>query len=224
MTGPDIVARRIGQERQAIAIIDDFHPDPAALRTHAASATFTPGLNHYPGVRAPLPAGYFEAVRPALTATLAGVFGHPGGIGLIDASFSIVTTPPERLATAQRLPHVDAIEPGRIALVHYLNPEDHDGTAFFRHRSTGFETLDAARSPAYVERLNAELRAGGAPDGYIAGSTPLFERTAAVEARYNRAVVYRSALLHSGMIATGRVLSDDPLRGRLTVTAFLMLA
>ena len=39
MTGPDIAARRIGQERQPIAIIDDFHPDPAALRTHAASAS-----------------------------------------------------------------------------------------------------------------------------------------------------------------------------------------
>jgi hypothetical protein len=224
MTGPDIAARRIGQERQPIAIIDDFHPDPAALRAHAASATFTPGLNHYPGIRAALPADYFAAVRPALAATLAGVFGHPGGIGLIDASFSIVTTPPERLETAQRLPHVDAIEPGRIALVHYLNPDEQDGTAFFRHRATGYETIDAARSPAYVERLNAELRGGGAPAGYIAGSTPLFERIAAVEARYNRAVVYRSALLHSGTIAADRVLSDDPLRGRLTVTAFLMLA
>ena len=35
---------------------------------------------------------------------------------------------------------------------------------------------------------------------------------------------HRSALLHSGTIATDRVLSDDPMRGRLTVTAFLMVA
>ena len=224
MTGPTITARRIGTEAQPIAIIDGFHPDPEALRTHAGQATFEPGRNHYPGIRAALPPDYFAAIRPALTATLAGVFDHAGTLALIDASYAMVTTPPARLTLPQRLPHVDAIDPDRIALVHFLDPERNDGTAFYRHRTTRFETLDAARAPAYRASLADDLRRSGEPPaGYIAGSTPLFERVSCIEARYNRAILYRSALFHSGAIAPGAVLSDDPARGRLTVTAFLLL-
>ncbi|AIT07861.1 hypothetical protein MC45_17585 [Sphingomonas taxi] len=222
MTPPDIVARRIGNEAEPIAIIDGFHPDPDALRSHAATAPFEPGRHHYPGLRASLPATYFAAVRPALTRALAGVFNHDGALALLDSSYALVTTPPARLTLPQRLPHVDAVDPRRIALVHYLDPDGGDGTAFYRHRSTGFERLDRARAPIYFEQLDAELRHGGVPaPAYIHGSTPLFERIALVEARYNRAVLYRSALLHSGAIAPDAVLSDDPTRGRLTITAFL---
>ena len=224
MIRPDIAARRIGQEAQPIAIIDGFHPDPDALRLAAARAAFEPGRNHYPGIRATLPGDYFDRVRPALTTALKGVFGLAGDVALIDASFSIVTHPPETLSVQQRLPHMDAVDLNRIALVQYVDPAGGDGTAFFRHRSTGYETIDAMRSERYLMTLNAELRQGGAPPAsYVTGSTPLFERIAQVDARYNRAVLYRSALLHSGAIAPDAVLSDDPTRGRLTVTAFLSL-
>jgi hypothetical protein len=222
---PAIAARRIGVEGQPVAIIDGFHPDPDALRTHAGTQAFEPGRNNYPGIRATLPPDYFAQVRAALVTTMSGVFDHAGRIDLIDASYSIVTTPPDRLTLPQRLPHMDAVDLGRIALVHYLTPDDGDGTAFFRHRATGFETIDAARAPVYLDRLNRELRDADAPPaGYINDSTALFERISHVEARYNRAVVYRSALLHSGAIAPDARLSDDPSRGRLTVTAFLSLA
>ena len=225
MTAPEIVARRIGAERQPIAIVDHFHPDPDGLRAAAAHAAFEPGRNHYPGVRAALPDDYFARIRPALTTVLAGVFAHRGAVSLIDASFSMVTLPPERLSRTQRLPHIDALAPDRIALVHYLSPHDSDGTAFFRHRATGFETIDSARSAQYLAALNAEMAArGDAPTGYITSSTPLFERITQVDARYTRCVLYRSALLHSGAIAPDAALSDDPARGRLTVTAFLSIA
>jgi hypothetical protein len=221
VTGPEIVARRIGGESQPIAIVDGFHPDPDALRAAAAIAEFEPGRQHYPGIRAALPADYFAKVRPALVPVLREVFGHAAGVELLDASFSIVTTPPAALGIAQRLPHVDAVQPGRIALVHYLAPEGGDGTAFFRHRASGFETIDAARSPAYLAQLNAALRAETPPAAYPFGDTTLFERIAHIEARYNRAVIYRSALLHSGAIAPDAALDADPGTGRLTVTAFL---
>lgn len=224
MTQAAISARRIGAERQPIAIVDGFHPDAAALRAFAVGAAFQAGRNHYPGIRASLPDDYFALVRPALLATLAGVFGHGGGVDLIDASYSMVTTPPGDLTPAQRLPHVDAVKPGRIALVHYLNPGGGDGTAFYRHRSTGFETIDAARSRPYLDRLNAEVNGAEAPPaGYITGSTALFAQVAQVEGRFNRAVIYRSALLHSGAIAPDARLDADPATGRLTVTAFLSL-
>lgn len=224
MIAPDITIRRIGREGQPVAVVDGFHPDPDVLRRLAAEAAFGPGANHYPGIRADLPPDYLTHIASALDASLSEAFGHVGETGLIDASYSIVTTPPDRLTLPQRLPHMDAVDLRRIALVHYLSPEDRDGTAFFRHRSTGFETVDQARSPIYLGQLNAELRHGGMPDPrYVAGSTRLFEQIDRIEARYNRAVIYRSALLHSGAIAPDAVLSADPARGRLTVTAFLSL-
>lgn len=223
MTTPDIVARRIGLERQPIAIVDHFHPDPSCLRAFAAAAQFEPARRQYPGVRAALPADYFEAVRPALSQVLAGVFGHRAGIALLDASFSIVTTPPDALSVQQRLPHFDAVEADRIALVHYLGGEACGGTAFYRHRATGFETIDAARAPAYLDAVRAEVAAAPPPPAYFNGPTPFFEQLSTVEPRPNRAVIYRSALLHSGKIPATATLSADPLRGRLTVTAFLSL-
>ncbi len=220
---PAISARRIGAERQPIAIAEHFHPDPAALRRAAQAAAFGPARRHYPGIRADLPGDYFRLIRPALQTILAGVFDHRGEIALIDASFSIVTTPPDRLEPSQRLPHVDAVDPSRIALVHYLGLADRDGTAFYRHRATGFETIDAARSPAYLAALNAELSAEPPAPGYMTGPTALFDPIAAIDAAYNRALVYRSAILHSGTISPDAALDPDPATGRLTVTAFLQL-
>lgn len=221
MIRPAVVARQIGDERQPVVIVDGFHPDPDQLRAAAVDTPFEPAHRHYPGIRAPLPPDYFARVRPVLATVLREVFGHTGGVDLIDASFSIVTTPPAALAIPQRLPHVDAVQPGRIALVHYLALDGGDGTAFFRHRATGFETIDGARSDTYLARLNAELREGAPQQAYVHDSTPLFERTATAEARYNRAVIYRSAILHSGAIRPDAALDPDPATGRLTVTAFL---
>ena len=217
--------RRVGHEGQPVAIIDDFAADPGALRAAAAAAAFEPAGQHYPGVRAALPPDYFRAQMPVIGQVLHDVFGATGSARVLDASFSIVTMPPAQLSVPQRLPHVDATQAGRIALLHYLAPGDPDGTAFFRHRATGFETIDAARGPAYFAALGDELRAlGDLPDAYIAADSPLFERTAVVEAAYNRALIYRSSVLHSGAITAGRLFPAAPLEGRLTVTGFLAIS
>ncbi|WP_260583889.1 DUF6445 family protein [Sphingopyxis sp. PET50] len=51
----------------------------------------------------------------------------------------------------------------------------------------------------------------------------MFACTHIAEARYNRALLYPSALLHSGAIGADAPLSPDPRVGRLTVTAFLSI-
>ena len=222
MTAPTFTLHQVGREAQPLVVIDDFAPDPDALRAAGVASTFGPALQHYPGIRAPLPDSYFQTQRDALAEVLGELLKRRGRASLVDASFSIVTTPSDALDIRQRIPHCDAFDADRIALVHYLAPEDSDGTAFFRHRSTGFETIDAERAPIFFGQLDAEFRHGGLPPArYVAGDTPLFERTMAVAARYNRAVVYPSFLLHSGAIAPDAVLSSDPAVGRLTITAFL---
>ncbi|MFA6118076.1 MAG: DUF6445 family protein [Sphingomonas sp.] len=215
-----ITVHRIGREAQPLVIIDNFAPYPDVLRAAAIAAEFGPALHHYPGIRAPLPTSYMPTQQPVIAEVLTDVFGQPGPIDLIDASYSMVTSDPAALSIHQRLPHCDAFAVERIALIHYLS--EGDGTAFFRHRSTGFETVDQSRAPIYLGQLDAELRYGSEPPrAYVAGDTPLFERTLLAEARFNRALIYRSYVLHSGAITPDAKLSPDPATGRLTVTAFL---
>lgn len=221
MSGPAIAARLIGRERQPLVTVEGFAPDPDALRAAAAAGRFEAAGHHYPGVRAPVPPDYLPTVQAVLATALRDVFGHRRSMRVLDIAFSIVTTPPAALAVEQRLPHVDAVVPGRIALIHYLSRDDGDGTAFYRHRATGYETIDEERAPSYYPRLARELAADAPPQAYLNGDTPLFERTAVGEARYNRALIYRSALLHSGAISADAALSPNPTTGRLTVTAFL---
>lgn len=222
MSGPSLEVRHLGREREPVAIVEGFSPNPERLRNIAAGAAFADHDLYYPGVKAPIPADYFNEARDIIAFVMREVFGMEKGADVLRASYSIVTTPPHQLSIEQRLPHVDSIEAGRMAILHYLALDDQDGTAFYRHRSTGFETLDAARSDDYFKALNADiLRCGPLPAAYICGDTPLFEKIGHVDGAYNRALVYRGRLLHSGAISAGRELPADPLRGRLTIASFL---
>ena len=213
----------IGTEAQPLVILDDFASDPDGLRRFAQATEFVPALNHFPGVRAGVPAEYLTVQLP-LVAAAAAAFGRTGPISVVDASFSIVSTPPGDLTVPQRLPHIDAFTEDRIALVHYLSPDDGDGTAFFRHRATGFETVDDARRDLFFRHLDMEMRHGGVPPPrYVLGDTPLFECVRTEPARYNRALLYRSWNLHSGAISPSHALSADPGTGRLTVTGFFSI-
>lgn len=219
-TAPRVQASLLGREREPCVTVDGFAADPDALRDAAAAAHFAAADQHYPGIRAPLPPGYLPAQLPIVARAITRHFGRCRQLRVVDASFSIVTHRPDTLTPRQRLPHVDAYGRERIAFVHYLSHHG-DGTAFYRHRTTGFETVDESRAETYFGRLAQEVADAPAPHGYIAGDTDLFERTAQVEARYNRMVLYRSCLLHSGAISPDAALSPDPLVGRLTVTGFL---
>jgi hypothetical protein len=224
VSGPSVVARRVGREGEPIAIIDHFAPDPDALRRFAAERRYAPAGRHYPGIKAALPADYMRTQGPLIGKILREVFGVTGKVSILEADFSIVTAVPTHLSIEQRLPHVDALEPGRLALVHYLVPGGTDGTAFYRHRATGYETVDTTRSAAYLARLEHDLAGDAVPDSYITGDTALFEQIASVPGVYNRALLYRSRMLHSGAIRPDAALSDDPSTGRLTVTGFFSAA
>ena len=220
MNAPRVSVRRIGNEREPVAIIEAFAADPDALRHVAASQAYEPAGRNYPGIKASLPAAYLRDQGAVIGAVLREVFGLPGKVTVLEARFSIVVAPVDAPSLEQRLPHIDALEPGRMALIHYLVPSGTDGTAFYRHRSTGFETVDAHRSPAYLAALNAELKNEPPAPRFIAGDTALFQRTARIDGIYNRALLYRSRCLHSGAISPGAALPADPATGRLTVTGF----
>ena len=217
---PRVTVHCLGNEREPVAVIDNFAVDPALLRTAAARCDYEAAGEHYPGVKAPLPPSYLRDQRDLLTTVFRQVFGVDDRVQDVEARFSIVTTPGSALSLHQRLPHVDALVPGRLALIHYLVPGGTDGTSFYRHRATGFETVDAARAAAYFAALDVGIRARPVADGYVVGDTPLFEQIGGFDGSYNRALLYRGRLLHSGSITPGRALPADPLAGRLTVTGF----
>ena len=213
---------RHGREQQPILVIDDMLADPEVWREEAARRHFRQIGPHYPGLRAPVAETIATAMRDELEPLLAETFELNPVPPLLECYFSIVTTPPNALAPIQRLPHVDGLERDRIAILIFLSGVEAGGTAFYRQRSTGFETLDRERFP----RFEAELRAGVAQHGlpeaaYISGNTPLYERIASYEARPNRALIYRSRSLHCAEIAPNASLAADPLRGRLTINSFL---
>lgn len=216
----------VGREREPVLVIDNVLRDPAALvETIAQTCAFhpmKPGGNFYPGLRAPAPPAYVRDLCAALRPLVGASFGvPPRGVARITCALSLLTLKPEELVLAQRLPHFDAADGGQIAVLHYLCDASHGGTAFYRHRSSGFEAITPERVDPYVAALEAELAATPPPQAYVAGDTPLFEQIGAVEARFDRLVVYRSRLLHSGSPGLDGNLSPDPRRGRLTANTFL---
>ena len=220
--GRRVRVEAIGRERQPVVVIDDCLADFEAWRAAAAGERFVAIGPYYPGVRAHVARDWADALRAELAPVVAEAFALDRVPPLVDCFYSIVTTPPSALAPIQRLPHIDGLEPDRLAILIYLSGEAQGGTAFFRQRATGYETIDAARFPAFEAALHAGVSANGLPPtAYIAGDTPLYEQVAEVEARPNRAIIYRSHLLHCARIPAGAPLSPDPRDGRLTVNAFL---
>ncbi|VVS98977.1 conserved hypothetical protein [Sphingomonas sp. EC-HK361] len=219
---PSVSVERVGGEGEPIVVIDNFAPDPDALVDAAAAITLAAAGEFYPGPRAPAPPEYFAQVGGLVAAAVRKVFGYHDHLAVDRALFSLATTDPADLSLAQRIPHVDSVEPGRIAIVHYLSRTDFGGTRFFRHRATGFETIDAVRHRAYLDALAAEFATQGEPPpGYISTDSPLFETIATVPPTWNRAILYRSGLLHCAAIPNDIELPADARTGRLTIASFL---
>ena len=176
-------------------------------------------------MRAPAPLQYQQLLLQSLQPTLLEVFALPQRpLSFSVCHYSIVTTPPTQLKLLQRIPHFDTTEKHALAAVHYLFQGDQGGTAFYRHRKTGFECIDESRTPDYYRSLESENNGPHLPkttDGYIQGDTPLFEQIAQQPGVFNRLIVYRRHLLHSGMITRHTSLSANPRVGRLTISSFI---
>jgi hypothetical protein len=143
-----------------------------------------------------------------------------GVLTLSMCHYSLITTPATELTPPQRIPHVDSCAKSGLATIHYLFKANLGGTAFYRHRSTGFETIDEARRAHYARALDAEL-AGAAPaPGYINGSSHLFEQIAKQDGVFNRMLVYRRNCLHSGCIEAS-IPDPNPATGRLSINSFI---
>lgn len=215
----------IGNAGAFVLVIDDFHPDPTGLVKQAATqGGFSASSKFYPGVRAQGTFDYVKTVRDRLRSLVPEMFGAPRDVIPTECNFSLVTLPPERTIPFQRIPHFDGTDPNNIAVLHYLCGPHHGGTAFYRHRSTGYEVITAANAAQYKQAVDSEIRQHGVPrPAYVNGSTDLYECIFACDAAFNRALVYLGTSLHSGSIPADFVPDPDPRTGRLTLNTFLQL-
>lgn len=223
-----VTVHHVGNEREPVLVIDAATGAADALVDHAATrATFAPAASvgsHYPGLLGTAPTAYIDGlVRDVLPLLSRHFGGQPLRPVRARGNFSLVTTDPGDLSVEQRAPHVDAADRLQFAAVHYLCAGDQGGTGFFRHNATGFETIDPDRLPAYdAARRVEEGRSGNGYPGQ--GDDPAFAPIAQCRAVRDRIVLYRAALLHSGLIARVPDHADDPRRGRLTGNLFLQCA
>lgn len=213
-------AQLLGAEAVPLWIFDDCHPDAAGLREFALQQAFARREgDYYPGLRAPVPPAYAEWMNSLLGPCIGN--GAAADLELLDCTFAIACDDPASLAPIQLIPHFDSIDDDLLAAVHYLCSPPFAGTAFYRHRRTGFERIDATRVALFQRALATDARQFGLPvSRYHAGSDQAFEQIGTAPLRFNRIVVYPANCLHSGMLDTAN-LGPDPALGRITITTLV---
>jgi len=215
--------RHIGEERQPLLVVDDVLADPDAMIDAARAAEFyTPPHTNYPGLNANLPEAYYRTVVTALRGPIAAAFGLSSDAVLrYFGFFALATTGIADAQPIQKIPHHDGPDPGRLAMVHYLCRGDHGGTGFFRHKATGFESVDQARQDPYVAIAKAQLAAAGVGGAAFAGLDMAdYDLIGQAECVFNRLIVYRNHVLHSALLSP-RGAGADPGQGRLTANGFI---
>jgi Family of unknown function (DUF6445) len=223
---PEMRVRKvtIGAERQPLLVIDDFVKEPERLVRKAASRRFARLPGYFPGLRTEAPLSYQALLAERLKPMLFEYFGLVGrSFKFSLCHYSLVTTPADQLAALQRIPHYDSVDPTGLATVHYLFKGALGGTAFYRHRKTGFEYIDGSRRDAYFDVLGRENLLAPEAAGYINGDTALFEQIAKEDGVFNRMLVYRRNSLHSGCIDKNFAPDPNPATGRLSINSFMDL-
>jgi hypothetical protein len=215
----------VGEERTPVIILDDFALDTGdVIRYAVQSASFAPDEAYvYPGVRAKPPKEYIQEIVRALGPLLGQVYSIPAGLALaVNAYYSLVATPPEKLQVLQRVPHFDSTMRYFYAVTHYLNPGNFGGTGLFRHTPTGFENVTEDRLQTYAQAGDSYLRAHGDPPAeYIRATGDHYELIEAIDYKPNRLIAYPGSLLHSGLIDPDKDINADPATGRLTANFFM---
>ncbi|MFC6632634.1 DUF6445 family protein [Microbulbifer taiwanensis] len=218
----------MGEERNRVIVLDDFLEYPKVLVDFARRAEFTPypiavERKGYPGVRAAAPPNYGELVRSRVDSIVRSQFqiSAQDELKTYQEALNLISVPEERLGPLQRIPHFDASDPQFFAVLLYLCDDSHGGTGFYRHNSTGFESITPERCDRYLDCCFEELNSNRRPKKYFSESDDLFTKVGFVSARFNRLVIYRGGMLHSANISGNHSISRSPDSGRLTANVFI---
>lgn len=214
----------VGEEQQPVLIVDNFLAQPDLLVDYCCeNSSFNSADAFYPGLRMLAPREYLMAISEHLRPIITHAFGiEDGAISRLFSSYSLVTTPPEKLKPEQAVPHFDSDKMTELASVYYLCDSRFGGTSLYRHRATGFEFVNGERRTQYMDALLQSLREGKIKREYMNGSNELFEQIYSVPATFNRFIMYRGTSLHSGNISKDFQFTANPRLGRLTLNTFFV--
>ena len=211
-----------GAEREPVIVIDGFSGCIGKIEAMGRQARYAP-VPGYPGVRSAFDPAYFALGGELLGELFAEHFGLVKRFQAESCALSMVSLAPEALTQQQRRPHYDGTQPNLLATVHYTQGPETGGTAFYRHRRTGFETVTPERAEEYEAAVREDEREyGPLPPAYYHGDSERYEMIGEVEARPDRLIAYRGRRLHSGHIPTAPEPATLHAGGRLTVNAFLI--
>ncbi|MFT4937958.1 MAG: hypothetical protein ACI88A_000980 [Paraglaciecola sp.] len=221
-----ITLLKIGNEQQPLFVVDELlvNPELVVEYAHQGGGFINQKTDFYPGVRKPLPADYGDLICQFVASTLPERLALPTSISVTNSlcALSITNQHPATLLPIQRIPHFDTCDRQQWAVLHYLCNADCGGTGFFRHISSGFEAITEDRNKRYQRMLEDDASTKGLPPvKYLDANSALFEQIHSVDAKYNRALIYPSNLLHSGLIRQWQ--STDISSSRLTANTFLRL-
>ncbi|MFC3096100.1 hypothetical protein DRW07_05675 [Alteromonas sediminis] len=215
----------VQEESAHLLVVDNLLVNPEEIVLFARNTAYMqPAINDgtaYPGIRDRVPTAY-EKMMQALVSDLALV-SDDQTLSIHRCMLSMVTTPPDQLASTQKIPHIDSIDPYEFASVHYLFDADYGGTNIYRHKQSQKVCIDEAGFGIFQSSLE-DVRAN--PDefsGYIGDSNRLFECVHHIEAKFNRLVIYKGNMLHSPCIKPNFGFSDDVTKGRLSVASFFRI-
>ncbi|MCW8125591.1 DUF6445 family protein [Microbulbifer halophilus] len=218
----------IGDEKRKVMIVDDFLENPEELVAFAKEATFAPWpmaaeRKGYPGVRAAAPEDHSRLIMDRIDPLVREQFQVPlsDKLKIHQETLNLITVPEEELGPLQRAPHFDTSNPRLFAVLLYLCDESHGGTGFYRHKSTGYESITPERCEHYLDCCYIEFNKYRRPKKYCSESDDLFSRIGFIPARFNRLVVYRGVMLHSANILGEKSISFCPATGRLTANLFV---
>jgi hypothetical protein len=221
----DVELAHIGRCGIKVMVIENVLRDPLRVASLGFAQSYSADSgNLYPGLRAPMPASFSTELRDWLTPLLQeqGVLAADQTICRDSSFFSFVSTASQDLLPLQRIPHFDSTDPALFAAVIYLCDTRFGGTAFYRHRRTGYEAITQDNLANYQLALNNDMRVHGAPQAaYINGDTVLFETIFASELKFNSAIIYPGRALHAAKIASPFEPPRTKNDWRLTVTALL---
>jgi hypothetical protein len=207
-----------------VIVIDNAIRRPEEVVAQAAGTIFAPDHRRgvYPGIRADAPRAYGMALLRRASLLIERAFGlRIAEASRVDAVYSLLTTPPSEQRPMQRLPHIDAHDPRRIAILHYLCRGAMGGTGFFRQATTGLEQIDQVNFQRYLKQWRSDVDRLGNGQKVGGGEMPGYVETAHLEARFNRLIIYRTFSLHSAIVPEDFECSADPRRGRLTGNIFV---
>ena len=220
----------IGNECFPLVVIDNLLPDPEQWRNRAIHSQFEIQHNGdlYPGKRATTGCAYQNAISDIIARLLPNALSRHCGANVtfqnkrIHTVYSNANAKAAELKPIQHIPHFDSLDATTWAMVHYLFEEDLGGTGFFRHKRSGFESVNHERKHKYQRMLDDDLAEFGLPrTRFIVGDTDTFEMTHRAEARFNRAIFYPSNVLHSGLLNEADIASST--HSRLTGNALFTL-